>query len=117
MYECSPDVPLGEGAGCPRLRATTLDLAFVQVSGGRGIRTHGDASTPQRFSRALTTVFQRPHAFILVSSSQVRGVLTSMLTPGDPPLDLHECSASVLLRGVRMSGMAASATRWAYHLP
>ena len=46
MYECSPDVPLGGVAGCPRFRTTTLDLTFVQVSGGCGIRTHEDASTP-----------------------------------------------------------------------
>jgi hypothetical protein len=36
-----------------KCRAATLALAFVQVSGGCGIRTHEDASTPQRFSRSL----------------------------------------------------------------
>ena len=93
-----PPASCWRSRGRPRHRATRPKLTFVQVSGGCGIRTHGDASTPQRFSRALTTVFRRSPASTLVSSLQVRCVLTSLRIPSDPPADLHECSTNVLLR-------------------
>ena len=99
MHECSPVVPLRAVAGRPRHRAARPELAFVQVSGGCGIRTHGDASTPQRFSRPLTTVFWRLSASMVVLFLQVTGTMASPHIHGDLSECLHECSPNVLLRG------------------